>query len=83
MTPAMFAECNSKLRGPTPEIADLYVFKDGEQIISMWRMSWRERFAALFFGRVWLHVASIETHPPVGLSCARTIFSPIDKGLPF
>lgn len=43
---------------------DLPIEDDGLQLISCWEMTWRERFSALIFGRVWLSLAGKE-HPPV------------------
>jgi len=37
-------------------------------------MSWRERFSALFFGKVWLSVYSGQTQPPVWLMATKEIF---------
>ncbi len=56
------------------ECGPLPVYCDGEQCISLWQLSWRERISALIHGRVWLQVLSGETQPPVALSAQRTIF---------
>ena len=53
-------------------IDPLPVWTDGEQCVSCWRMSLRERFAALLFGRVWLAVLSGSTQPPVYVEAKRT-----------
>lgn len=50
----------------------LPIWTDGEQCVSCWRMSWRERLSALIFGRVWLALLSGETQPPVWLGAQRT-----------
>jgi len=42
----------------------LPIFSDGEQVVSCWKMSWAERFSALFFGKVWLAILSENTHHP-------------------
>jgi hypothetical protein len=57
--------------GQEDEVSPLPVYTDGKQCISCWRMNWRERLAALFFGRVWLSVLSGHTQPPVWLLATR------------
>jgi hypothetical protein len=49
-------------------VEPLPVWTDGEQCVTCWEMSWRERISALFFGRVWLAVLSGDTQPPVFIS---------------
>jgi hypothetical protein len=56
------------------ECGSLPIYSDGQQCISLWRMSWRERISSLFFGRVWLWVHSGKTQPAVGLSATRDVF---------
>ncbi len=56
------------------ECGPLPIYSDGQQCISLWRMSWRERVSSLLFGRVWLHVHSGRTQPPVGLQVTREVF---------
>lgn len=69
MKPTHFDEANKTLLKPPgmtdEECGSLPVYNDGEQCISCWRMSLRERLAALLFGQVWLYVLSGETQPPV------------------
>lgn len=83
MTPTTFVEANKNLgdNGYRSEavtsIVSLPVYTDGEQCISCWRMSWRERLSALLFGRVWLHVLSGSNQPPVALTAGRSLF---DRG---
>lgn len=72
-------EQSNKVLGPPPgmtneECHDLPVWTDGSQCISLWRLSWKERFSALFFGRIWLCVLSGSTQPPVWLMATRQIF---------
>lgn len=88
MEPATFDEQNGELAPPagfdpeqsqaTDEIVPLPIFTDGEQCVSLWRLSWRERLSALIFGRVWLQVLSGRTQPPVVLRAERTIFEVVD-----
>jgi len=52
-------------------VAPLPVWTNGEQCVSCWRMSLRERLSALLFGRVWLALLSGETQPPVLIQVGR------------
>jgi len=52
-------------------VVPLPVWTDGEQCVSCWRMSWRERLSALLFGRVWLALLSGETQPPALVQASR------------
>lgn len=80
MTPSPFFGSNRVLGPPAGhdgrrlQIAPLPVWTDGEVCLSSWKLSLRERVAALVFGRVWLWVASGKTQPPVSLSAERTPF---------
>jgi len=78
MTPVKFKESNLILRKPDSmtdeECSSLEVYTDGMTCLSCWRMSFRERFRALLFGRVWLWVVSGSTQPPVALECKRSAF---------
>jgi len=82
MEPRTFEQANKNLvkpEGMTEECGDLPVFSDGTQCISLWKMTWRERFSALFFGKIWLSVYSGQTQPPVWLSAEREIFKQVDQ----
>lgn len=73
-----FEQANRNLLKP-PDMTDkecgsLPVFTDGNECISCWKMTWRERFSALFFGKIWLSVHSGQTQPPVWLMAAKQIF---------
>jgi len=81
MMPIEFKEANGTLLGGPAEkygtarsVLNLLVWKDGLEIISLWRASWRERLSVLFFGKVWLRVVAPKTHPPVSLQGKREIF---------
>jgi len=71
MKPISFSEVNGtvadgRVNPTTPDSPlDLPVYRDGKEILSCWRPSWRERIAILIRGRVWLVVATPLTHPPV------------------
>lgn len=56
------------------ECSSLWVFTDGKQCVSCWKLNWKERLSALFFGKIWLGVLSGATQPPVWLDSTRTIF---------
>lgn len=78
MKPRPFKEMNKILTAPLGEpdqgIEELPVFRDGQQIISCWKLNPWDRIKALCFGRVWLGVWGKTTQPPVRLDCCRTIF---------
>ncbi len=72
MKPVTFKYANKTLIPSGAEYSDrvesvdgLPTWSDGEQCVSCWKMSWRERMSALLFGRVWLAVLSGDTQPPV------------------
>lgn len=78
MEPMKFEQANKNLLKPQgmtdEECGSLPVFSDGQQCISLWKMTWRERLSALFFGKIWLSVYSGQTQPPVWLMAANEIF---------
>jgi len=52
-------------------IDPLPVWTDGEQCVSCWKMSLRERLHILFRGYIWLAVLSGSSQPPVALEACR------------
>ena len=76
--PIKFEEANRNLLKPEnmtdEECGSLYVYTDGNQCISCWKMTFRQRLAALIHGKVWLAVLSGHTQPPVWLVCDKTVF---------
>lgn len=78
MTPINFKEANKDLlkpQGMTDEqCGSLPVMTDGSQCLSCWKMTWRERFSALFYGKAWLCVQSGATQPPVWLRAENVPF---------
>jgi hypothetical protein len=72
MKPSIFDESNKSLLPPNSVnysdnvsgIEPLSVWTDGEQCVSLWRPSWRERLSILIFGKVWLALLSGTTQPP-------------------
>lgn len=47
------------------KVTELPIWTDGEQCLSCWKMSWRERFSSLIFGRVWISALTGSTQPPI------------------
>lgn len=74
-----FPEANKVLARPAgmaeEECGALPVCTDGRECISLWRLSWRERFTALILGKVWLLLLSGETQPPAAVLVVRTVFT--------
>ena len=69
MTPIKFPQSNIVLKGPAGgDIMDLPAATDGRHCVSCWQASWRERVAFLLTGKIWLHVMSGWTQPPVCVS---------------
>lgn len=71
MRPTKFEHSNRQLNPSGAAYSDnvtgvepLHVWTDGEQCLSLWRPSWRERLSVLLFGRVWMALLSGETQPP-------------------
>lgn len=56
------------------ECGSLWIYNDGSQCISCWKMSFIQRIKALLYGKVWLSVMSGNTQPPVWIDCDKTIF---------
>lgn len=78
MKAVQFKEANRNLLKPDSmtdeECSSLWVFTDGRECISCWKLSFIERIKALLFGNVWLSVLSGNTQPPVWVACEKTIF---------
>jgi len=80
--PSNFPESNMILeaseieyRGHIGPITPLPTWSDGEQSVSSWKLSFRERLSALIFGRVWLSVLSGRSQPPVSLTVHPIFFA--------
>lgn len=82
MNPASFPESNRTLTAPSSmtseQCADLPIWTDGNQCISCWKPTWKERLSILFFGRVWLTVVFGGSQPPVALSGRRDMFIEVE-----
>jgi len=85
MEPIKFEQANKELLKPLgmtdEECGSLPIYTDGKECISLWKMTWRERFSALFFGKIWLSVHSGYTQPPVWLMAAKEIFKEVKQTL--
>lgn len=79
MRPDNFPESTKTLTAPPnmPECGELPVWTNGEQCVSCWRPTWRERLSVLLFGRVWVAIWFGETQPPVAVTGCRKYFRPI------
>lgn len=78
MKPIEFKEQTKILSKPDgmtdEECGSLAVFNDGFQSISLWQLSWKERFQIFFFGKIWIGVVFGQTQPPIWLSTEKTVF---------
>jgi len=76
MKPIKFDDQNFTLTAPITyeDCGSLPVHKTGLDIVSCWKMSFRERIAALFFGKAWISIRAGRTHPPIYVSCEKTFF---------
>ena len=54
MTPASFNEQTCVLAEDQPEYQPLPVFRNDDEFISCWKLTWMERLRILFTGRLWL-----------------------------
>ena len=79
MRPVDFPEANCTFTAPEgmeDEVYPLRAWADGQQVIELWRPSWRERISILVFGRVWLSL--LATHPqPAAVEGVRKMFKTI------
>jgi hypothetical protein len=81
MIPENFPQSNKELQPSGKAYSDnvesvkpLYVWTDNEQCVSCWRLSWRERLAALWYGKVWAATLSGGKQPPMFLCAQRSYF---------
>lgn len=93
MLPASFKLSNRLLGAPlghvpeessVGEIMALPIWTDGEQSISRWRPTLRERVSILLFGNVWVTVWFGGNQPPIAVTGVRTMLKeapPADKWL--
>ena len=78
MKPIKFKEANKNLMKPSSmtdeECGSLWVYDDGTQCISCWKLNFWQRLNALFRGKIWLSVLGGGTQPPVWLQSYKTPF---------
>jgi len=83
MNPVKFPEANKNLLKPSnmtdEECASLWIFTDGSQCVSRWRLMWKDRLRVLWYGHIWLSVHSGKTQPPVRLDSERTVFQTVEE----
>lgn len=79
LKPIKFPEANRNLLKPDSmtdeECRSLWVYTDGIECFSCWKLGWRERLNILLHGKVWLSVVSGWTQPPVALLVGKNIFT--------
>jgi hypothetical protein len=82
MKPIAFPEAIKDLQPSGKEYSDnviavkpLPFWTDGEQCVSKWRLSWRERIAMLTRGTVWVQVLSGSSQPPITFWTGRKFFT--------
>lgn len=56
-------------------VKPLPIWTDGEQCVSKWQLSWRERVAMLFRGTIWVQVLSGSSQPPIAFWHGKRFFS--------
>lgn len=81
--PVKFPEANLNLTKPgnmtDEQCGSLWVYTNGEQCISRWRLTFWQRIKLLFTGHIWMSVYSGHTQPPVALCCCKTVFVKEEK----
>lgn len=69
MKPILFDEQNIILSRPInmtdDECQPLPIYTDNRTCVSRWKGSWKDRILFLITGKVWVHVISGSTQPPV------------------
>lgn len=72
MHPTKFDGYNTELTKPKQmtdeQCSSMFVFRDGIQCISSWKVPFLERLKILLFGRVWVGVINGRTQPPIYLT---------------
>ena len=81
MQPIEFPEAQKDLQPSGKKYSDnviavkpLPVWTDGEQCVSLWRLSLRERLGLLFRGTIWVQVLSGQSQPPIAFWLGRKFF---------
>lgn len=76
MKPVAFKEQNYTFKDTKHE--DLPAFINGREVISMWKLTWRERLHCLFRGYLWVSVADIAP-APLYITAEKSIFEEAGK----
>lgn len=83
ITPTKFDEANRNLAKPNgmtdEECNSLWVFTDGSQCVSRWKLSWKDRLRILRTGTIWLGILSGYSQPPVWLEAKPVFRSDVRK----
>lgn len=81
MKPINFKESTKNLNAPKNWNVEkdgpcgvLPVYNEGQESISLWKLTWKERFQIFFRGKIWLGVVSGKSQPPVWLDTSKTVF---------
>lgn len=70
MRPVYFNESNVTVSYGETAIPAL---KDGKQVVSCWKMTWKDRISALLYGKVWVGIRGNSQYP-IWLDSTRTVF---------
>lgn len=82
MHPIKFPEANKTLIAPPGMeniVSSVDAWADGQQAITLWKASWRERFEFLLRGRIWLSFMAHGTMPPAYLKVGEMFEKPAPK----
>lgn len=79
MKPLKFKEANVTFVGKTPDIGDLPAWRNEGEVVSCWKMSWRERFSALLFGKLWIDIWAGGSQPPIAMTISKEYFMQVHK----
>jgi hypothetical protein len=83
MKPVYFEEATKELKKPSSmtdeECSSLWVHNDGEQSVSCWKMTLKERIKLLFHGRIWVGVVFGKSQPPIWVDPSKTVFIKPEK----
>jgi hypothetical protein len=76
--PPQAAEYSENIAG----VVGMHTWTDGEQSLSRWKLTWRERLQVLLHGHVWITVLSGWTQPPVAIETRREYLKVRDEPQP-
>ena len=83
MKPVDFKESNKELQKPKSmtdeECISLKVFNDGHRCVSCWKPSWKEWFSFILFRKIWVHILSGETQPPIYITSNKSNLIDMEK----